>query len=141
MHKILGKYADVFYALLRIVSGYLFMVHGIQKIFGIMGGQQVELASLMGVAGIIELVAGALIMIGLFASWAAFVAAGQMAVAYFMVHAAQGAFYNPIANGGQGAVLFCFIFLYIAARGAGRWSVAREAREAPAARREAPAAR
>lgn len=124
MARILGKYADVFYALLRIVAGWCFMLHGAQKWFGVLGGQRVT-DPLMQVAGAIELVGGFLIMIGLLASWAAFLSAGQMAVAYFMVHAENAQYLFPAREGGgEPAVLYCFIFLYIAARGAGRWSVA-----------------
>lgn len=124
MTRFLGKYADVFYAFLRIVAGWCFMLHGAQKMFGVLGGQKAT-ETLMQVAGVIELVGGFLILIGLFASWAAFVASGQMAVAYFMVHAENAGYLFPAKEGGgEAAVLFCFIFLYIAARGAGRLSVA-----------------
>ena len=109
------------YALLRIVSGLLFIFHGLQKIFGMYGGQAVELMSLRGLAGLIELIAGALIMIGLLTSIAAFIASGEMAFAYFMSHAPQG--FWPIQNRGELAALYCFVFLYIAARGSGIWSV------------------
>lgn len=126
MHRILGRHADRVYAIFRIVIGFLFMFHGMQKLFGAFGGQKVELASLMGLAGIIEFVCGILVMIGLFASWAAFLASGTMAVAYFMAHFPRD--FWPIVNQGELAVAFCFAFLYIAARGAGPWSVARAAR-------------
>jgi putative oxidoreductase len=97
-------------------------MHGSQKILGWPGDQPpVELASMMGFAGIVELVAGLLIAIGLLTSWAAFIASGEMAVAYFMAHAPQGA--NPLINQGELALLYCFLFLYIAAHGAGIWSV------------------
>ncbi|HVS03519.1 MAG TPA: DoxX family protein [Thermoanaerobaculia bacterium] len=76
----------------------------------------------MGIAGIIELFGGLLIMIGLFASWAAFIASGEMAVAYWTAHAPQSPW--PVENGGELAALYCFLFLYIAARGAGTWSIA-----------------
>ena len=131
MESFLGKYSPYFYALLRIVSGFLFALHGSQKLFGWPGDQPpVELASMMGLAGIIELVGGILIMIGLLTSWAAFIASGEMAVAYFMAHAPQGGL--PIQNGGEAAVLFCFLFLYIASRGAGVWSVDGSRRRVPA---------
>lgn len=127
MHRILGRHADRVYAIFRIVIGFLFMCHGLQKMFGVLGGQKVEqLASLPGLAGIIELVCGFLVMIGLFASWAAFLASGTMAVAYFMAHQPQGTW--PIQNHGELAAVYAFAFLYIAARGAGPWSVARGAR-------------
>jgi len=125
MHKFLGKYSEQFYAVLRIVAGYTFLCHGAQKLFGAFGGARAQLASLTGVAGIIELFGGLLILFGLFASWAAFIAAGEMAVAYFKVHGGHmGPIYLPIANHGELAVVYCFLFLYIAAHGAGRWSIA-----------------
>jgi putative oxidoreductase len=122
MNRILGRHADRVYAIFRIVVGFLFACHGAQKLFGAFGAQQPPLASLAGLAGIIEFFGGILVMIGLFTSWAAFLASGTMAVAYFMVHQPQGTW--PIENKGEMAVLFCFAFLYIAARGAGPWSVA-----------------
>ncbi len=123
MDRFLGRYSEIAYTLLRVVAGLLFAVHGAQKIFGVLGGTKMPLASMMGLAGIIELVGGLLIAIGLFTSWAAFLASGQMAVAYFMAHAPQG--FWPHLNKGEVAVLFCFIFLYIACRGGGRYSVGR----------------
>ncbi|MFP3938744.1 MAG: DoxX family protein [Thermoanaerobaculia bacterium] len=124
MTRFLGKFSEPIYALLRIVAGYMFTLHGAQKLFGVLGGQQQEIASLMGLAGIIEFFGGLLILVGLFASWAAFLASGQMAVAYFMAHVPQGSFLNPLGNDGEKAVLYCFLFLFIAAKGAGKWSVA-----------------
>ncbi len=126
MTGILGRHADKVYAIFRIVVGFLFMFHGMQKLFGAFGGEKVEMASLMGLAGAIELFGGLLVMIGLFTSWAAFISSGTMAAAYFMAHANQGLW--PIQNHGETAVLYCFAFLYIAARGAGPWSVAAAAR-------------
>lgn len=117
-----NAYAPYAYALLRIVVGLLFAMHGSQKLLGVPGdGQTVEIASLMGVAGIIELVGGLLIMVGFLTRIAAFLASGMMAVAYFMAHAPQHAL--PIINKGELAVVFCFVFLYIAAQGAGVWSI------------------
>ena len=122
---LLPAHSDKFYAVLRIVSGLLFACHGAQKLFGWFpterAAQPVELMSLMGLAGVIELACGVLIAIGLVAGPAAFVASGQMAAAYFMAHFKQG--FWPIQNGGELAVLYCFLFLYIAMRGAGPWSV------------------
>jgi putative oxidoreductase len=117
MTKVLGPYASYIYALLRIAAGLLFACHGAQKLFGALGGQAVPIASLYGLAGIIELVAGLLIALGLFASPAAFIASGEMAYAYFSIHAPQSVW--PIVNKGELAVLYCFFFLYIAARGNG----------------------
>lgn len=117
-----NTYAPYAYALLRIVVGLLFAMHGSQKLLGVPGdGQTVQLASLMGVAGIIELVGGLLIMVGFLTRIAAFICSGMMAVAYFMAHAPQHAL--PIINKGELAVVFCFVFLYIAAQGAGVWSI------------------
>ena len=118
----LARWSDYTYALLRIVSGALFACHGVQK-FGMLGGQAQPLASMPGLAGVIELVAGVMIMIGLWAGLAAFIASGEMAAAYFMVHVPRGPV--PIQNGGELAVLYCFLFLYIASRGSGRLSVNR----------------
>jgi putative oxidoreductase len=117
------RYAPQVYALFRIVIGFMFMVHGLQKILGLFGGMQGQTAvvgTLPWFAGIIELVGGALVMIGLLTRAAAFICSGEMAVAYFMMHQPRGGL--PQQNGGEGAVLFCFAFLYIAARGAGLWS-------------------
>jgi putative oxidoreductase len=126
MRRFLGPHADRVYAIFRIVVGFLFSFHGMQKLFGAFGGQTVELATLPGLAGIIEFVCGILVMIGLFTSWAAFLASGTMAVAYFMAHFPRGGW--PIENQGEMAALYCFAFLYIAARGAGPWSLARASR-------------
>lgn len=123
MQRFLGRYTEIAYTLLRVVAGLLFAVHGAQKLFGVIGGQKVPLASLFGFAGLIELVGGLLIAIGLLTSWAAFIASGEMAVAYFMVHAKQG--FWPVLNQGEPAVIYCFLFLYIACRGGGRYSVGR----------------
>jgi putative oxidoreductase len=120
MEKWLGKYSDFFYALLRIVAGVLFACHGAQKLFGVLGGQK-QTETLMVTAGVIEFAAGILIAVGLFAGYAAFIASGQMAVAYFKQHSPGG--FWPIVNRGELAVLFCFLFLYIASRGSGILSI------------------
>ncbi len=128
----LSRYAPHLLALLRIVAGLLFLVHGLVKLFGFPAGAepgQVPLATIYGVAAIVELVGGALIALGLFTRPAAFIASGQMAVAYWMAHGSQGI--HPILNGGELAILYCFIFLYIAAAGPGAFALDREAR-APA---------
>jgi putative oxidoreductase len=116
MERLLGRASPAFYALLRIVAGALFTCHGVQKLFGVLGGSAVPLLSRSGAAGVIELVAGPLIALGLFTSYAAFIASGEMAFAYFWVHAPRSRW--PIVNRGELPVLFCFLFLYIAARGA-----------------------
>ncbi len=108
---------------LRIVAGFLFFQHGAQKLFGWFGGQTVELASIYGLAGIIEVVGGALIALGLFTRIVAFIASGEMAVAYFMAHLPNGLW--PIENGGEPAVLFCFIFLYLVFAGPGAFALDR----------------
>jgi putative oxidoreductase len=110
-------------ALLRIVAGLLFLEHGLQKFFGfpIPFPLPGPLPPLLMAAGVIEIVAGVLITFGLFTRVAAFIASGEMAVAYFMMHAPQG--FWPVANKGEAAILFCFIFLYIASAGPGAWSL------------------
>jgi putative oxidoreductase len=121
MQKWLGPYAPYLYALLRIVAGLAFAQHGAQKLFGLLGGTAVELTSQRGLAGVIEFVGGFLIAIGLFTSPVAFLASGQMAVAYFQAHMPRG--FWPIMNGGELAMLYCFIFLYFAAVGSGKLSI------------------
>jgi putative oxidoreductase len=121
MEGILGRFAPQIYALLRIVSGLLFAQHGAQKLLGVLGGQQVPITSQFGLAGVIELVGGLMIASGVFASLVGFIASGEMAVAYFQAHAPRGVW--PVQNGGELAALYCFLFLYIAARGNGIWSV------------------
>jgi putative oxidoreductase len=110
------------YSLLRFVAGFLFLWHGSQKLLGFPGGMPAGVpAFITWVAGPIELVGGALIMIGLFTRPAAFLASGLMAAAYWMAHGAKALL--PIQNGGETAVLFCFVFLFVATQGGGRWSV------------------
>ena len=108
------------YALFRIVTGLLFIFHGLQK-FGIYGGQSVNLATRLGVAALIEAVGGGLVMIGLFTGPVAFICSGEMAAAYFLSHAPQALW--PIQNRGELAVVYCFAFLYMATRGSGIWSI------------------
>ena len=114
-------------AVLRIVTAYLFVQHGTAKLLGFpavdMFKDGVPLLSLAGIAGLLEIVGGALLLIGLFTRPTAFVLSGQMAVAYFIAHANQGHVLTPILNGGELAVLYCFVFLYLAVAGAGEWSV------------------
>jgi putative oxidoreductase len=130
---LLSRWQPQLLALLRIVTALLFLEHSFIKLFGFPPGAapgQQALGSLFGVAGIVELVLGVLLLLGLFTRLAAFIAAGEMAVGYFMIHFPQG--FYPAANKGEGAILFCFIFLYLAAAGAGAWSVdAARARNAP----------
>jgi putative oxidoreductase len=117
----LEKYEQPIYALLRVVAGLLFACHGAQKIFGFPGGHGGGLPPMMMAAGWIELAGGVLIALGLFGAIVAFIASGEMAVAYFMAHAPGGPW--PIVNHGELAVLYCFVFLYIAAHGSGGFSV------------------
>jgi putative oxidoreductase len=121
MQPPLARVAGPAYAAFRIVTGFLFAFHGAQKLFGAFGGQAQPLASMPGAAGAIELVCGVLVMVGLLTGFAAFLASGEMAAAYFLAHAPKGLW--PIQNGGELAALYCFAFLYIAARGAGMWSL------------------
>jgi putative oxidoreductase len=110
---------------LRIVTGLIFMEHGTQKILGFPPGSnpQPALFSLFGFAGLLELVGGLLILLGLFTRPVAFLLAGEMAVAYFMGHASRGFF--PVNNGGDAAILYCFVFLYFVFSGPGAWSIDR----------------
>ena len=121
MPGFLRRFDDRIYALLRILVGLLFLCHGSQKLFGLFGGPPAEMNALLWAAGGIEFFGGALVMIGLFAGWAAFVCSGQMAVAYFLVHQSRALF--PIENGGELAALYSWLFLLIATRGAGVFSV------------------
>jgi putative oxidoreductase len=139
MERLIGPWTSQLYALLRIVAGLLFACHGAQKLFGVLGGVSgqpgmiVPLFSFMGLAGLIEFVGGLCIAVGLFASYAAFIASGEMAAAYFMAHAPRS--FWPIQNNGELAVLFCFLFLYMAARGPGIWCLEQVWRSASSARR------
>jgi putative oxidoreductase len=121
MKPILGRFQSCVYGVFRIVAGYAFMLHGAQKLFGVLGtAGPVDFLSLMGLAGAIEFCGGALIAVGLFTSPVAFLASGQMAFAYFMGHVARsGGALFPVTNQGEAAVLYCFIFLYLAAKGTG----------------------
>lgn len=120
--KFLDSYQEQTYALMRIVTGFLFIWHGTQKFFNYpLDFPYGPLNPLLTSAGIIELVGGTLIMIGLMTRPVAFVCSGTMAVAYWMVHGMES--FYPIVNGGEIPALYCFAFLYIAARGAGIWSI------------------
>jgi putative oxidoreductase len=124
MEWFLGPYTATLHAILRIVAGLLFFQHGLPKLFGGFGSRgPAELFSQMGLAGIIEVFGGAAIALGLFTSPIAFVASGEMAVAYFQAHLPRGVW--PVANGGELAAIFCFLFLYFAATGSGQCSVDR----------------
>lgn len=126
MQGFLGKFQGLIYAAMRIVVGLMFAQHGAQKLFGWLGGMgedggSAPFLSMMFFAGFIEFFGGMLIALGFQTSWAAFISSGQMAVAYFMAHASRGLF--PLQNRGELAVVYSFIFLYIAAHGAGTLSI------------------
>ncbi|MEO8176780.1 MAG: DoxX family protein [Sphingomicrobium sp.] len=121
----LSRYAPVMLSVLRIVTGLLFLEHGTQKFLsfpaGAMAGAGWAFAQPAHYAGLVELVAGALITLGLLTRPAAFLASGTMAVAYWSAHAPNGAF--PLNNGGDAAILYCFVFLYLLFAGPGPWSI------------------
>jgi putative oxidoreductase len=119
----IGSWSPRMLSVLRAMTGLLFLEHGTQKLFGFPPPPNPgpALLSLLGVQGILELVGGFLILIGLFTRPVAFILAGDMAVAYFMRHAPRGFF--PLLNGGELAILFCFVFLYLFVAGGGVWSV------------------
>ena len=119
--EFLTRFQQPIYALMRMAVGFLFACHGAQKLFGLFGGPPAEMSALLYVAGVIELAGGALVALGLFTRYAAFLSSGQMAVAYFMVHQPMGLL--PIENRGELAALYSWIFLHIAARGDGIWSL------------------
>jgi putative oxidoreductase len=117
----LGRWDSEVYALFRFVAGFLFSFHGAQKLFGLFGGKEAT-DGLSYAAGVIELVGGLLIAFGLAAGLVAFLASGEMAVAYFKAHFSLEAFW-PIENRGELAALYCFVFLFVAARGSGAYSL------------------
>jgi putative oxidoreductase len=113
-------------AALRIVAAFLFVQHGTAKLLHVphvAAFDQLPALSLIGFAGMLEIVGSLLILLGLFARPAAFILSGEMAVAYFMAHAPHGSFFAPALNQGEEAVLYCFIFLFISVAGAGAWSI------------------
>lgn len=122
----LSKWEPRLRSLLRVLAGFAFSLHGFQKLFGMFGGMggqggNADLFSLMGMAGVLETFGGILILLGLFTRPVAFLLSGQMAVAYFMVHAPKG--FWPIQNGGELAALYSFLFLWFVGAGAGQWSL------------------
>ena len=123
--KQLEKFTDHAYALLRIMSGFMFAFHGVQKIFGILSEFQPEIGSQLWFGGLIELVGGIFIMIGFQTRLAAFLASGTMAVAYFQFHwkFQMDSQFFPTINKGELAALYCFVFLLIACRGAVKWGM------------------
>jgi putative oxidoreductase len=123
-NAVLATWSPRLLSVLRIVAALLFLQHGLAKLLHfphVAMFDQLQLFSLLGLAGVIELVGSALLLIGLFTRPAAFIMSGEMAVAYFMAHGPRGFF--PILNQGELALLFCFVFLYLAAAGGGPWSL------------------
>jgi putative oxidoreductase len=113
-------------SVLRIISAFLLLQHGSSKLLGVPHVayfDNLQVFSLFGIAGIIELVGGVLLLLGWFTRPVAFVLSGELAAVYFIGHAPHGAFFSPMLNEGESAVLFCFIFLYLAVAGGGEWSV------------------
>jgi putative oxidoreductase len=124
MENFLAPYRPQLLSILRIITGLVILQYGMGKLLkfpAVPMFAKVELFSLYGLAGSLELVLGALVLIGLFTRLAAFILAGEMAFAYFMGHAHRGLY--PILNGGDLAIMLCFVFLYLSAAGAGPWSV------------------
>lgn len=119
MKSFMGRFAPHTYALMRIVIGFLFLCHGAPKVMGLLSGGDASFVKL--IAGPIELIGGALILIGLFTPYAAFLCSGLMAFAYWMAHGTKALL--PLENGGELAAAYCFVFLFMAAYGSGIWSV------------------
>jgi len=117
----LNRFADPFYCIMRLVVGLMFACHGLDKIFGTFTPKAEALPTLMAVGGWLEIVCGFLVAFGLLTRLAAFVASGEMAVAYFMAHAPKS--FYPLVNGGTLAIMYCFTCLYLSTAGAGPWSV------------------
>ena len=122
MDHFLARYTSTLYAVLRIVAGFLFFQHGLPKLVGGFGPTPAaEFLSQMWFAGVIEVFGGAFIALGLFTRIVAFIASGEMAVAYFQAHVPRG--FWPVLNAGELAALYCFLFLYLVAAGSGKWSL------------------
>jgi putative oxidoreductase len=123
--KQLEKYADYAYALMRMIAGFMFSFHGFQKILGILSDFHPPVGSQLWFGGMIELICGLLVMVGFRTRYAAFLASGEMAVAYFQFHwkLQMGPAFFPTMNKGELAVLYCFVFLLIACRGSVKWGI------------------
>lgn len=121
--KLQADWSPRLLSVLRIVAALLFLEHGTQKLLGFPAPPPMEitLLSLIGIAGLLELIGGVLLALGLLTRPVAFLLSGQMAVAYFLAHAPRGFF--PVLNGGEGAILYCFVFLYVSAAGPGPWAL------------------
>jgi len=117
----LNRFADPFYCIMRFVVGLMFACHGLDKIFGVFTQKGEALPTLMAIGGWVEIICGFLIAFGLLTRVAAFIASGEMAVAFFMMHAQKGLI--PYVNKGELAVVYCFVFFYIFLRGSGSWSI------------------
>ena len=120
----LDRFSPQLLSILRIVVGLLYLEHGTSKLLAFPTAMGAHLPTLFVIAGIIEIVGGVLIVFGFFSRFAAFIASGEMAVAYWTYHVPHGGFF-PLVNGGDTAILFCFVFLYIAAAGPGPWAINR----------------
>jgi putative oxidoreductase len=128
LDNLIGNRSDELLSVVRIVTAFLYMLHGTIKMFGFPNeaGREFMLMSLNpGLSGVLEVFGGLLLLLGLFTRPVAFVLSGHMAFAYWMAHAFRegGSFLFPVTNGGDAAVLYCFVFLYIAAVGGGKWSL------------------
>ena len=127
MMNFLARFKDHTLVALRVMAGFMFCLHGAQKLFGVFGGfmgqegATAPLFSMMGFAAVLEFFGGVAILLGLFTQPVAFVLSGQMAVAYFMAHIPRS--FWPVVNQGELAVLYCFVFLFLATSGGGKWSL------------------
>lgn len=126
--KAFARFSDHAYALLRIVSGFMFAFHGVQKVLGVLTDHQPAVGSQIWIGGVIELLGGLAIMLGFRTRWAAFLSSGTMAVAYSQFHwkFQFGANFLPGVNEGEMAALYCFVFLFIACKGAGIWGLEKD---------------
>ena len=121
MQTFLRDYKDYFYFVFRVLTGLLFFAHGLQKLFGLLGGQAMEMYTLFWFAGLIEVVVGAMVILGLWTSWAAFLGAVEMVAAYFIVHIPKGL--NPLSNQGELAILYFVAFLVMMTHGSKKWGI------------------
>ncbi|MBK7367686.1 MAG: DoxX family protein [Candidatus Eisenbacteria bacterium] len=123
--KVLARFSNHAYALLRIVSGFMFAFHGVQKVLGVLTTHQPAVGSQIWIGGVIELLGGLAILLGFRTRWAAFLSSGTMAVAYCQFHwkFQLGSAFLPGVNDGELAALYCFVFLFIACRGTGIWGL------------------